>query len=358
MGRAAGFFDVEERVAGLSKKGDDLERLAAVVDFELFRPELEHAVPRADRSKGGRPPFDHVLMFKILILQTQNNLSDERTEFYRRDRLTWMRFLGLGLGDAVPDANTIWTFRETLTQAGAIERLFELFDRTLRAQGYLAMSGQLVDASIVAAPKQRNTRAEKQAIKQGRVPAAWQAKPAQLRQKDRAARWTVKTTKAKPREGESPMVNLAIPEFGYQNHISADRRHRLIRRWLVTDAAAHAGKRLADLLDAGNTAAGVWADTGYRPVKNEDLLHQRMLVSHIHRRKPAGRPMPVRTARANASKSAIRAHLEHVFAEQKHRMGRFVRTIGLARATIKIGLANLAYNMRRLLWLDRHPTLA
>jgi IS5 family transposase len=127
MRRPAGFFDVEERLAGLSKKGDDLEQLAAVVDFELFRPELERAVPRADRAKGGRPPFDHVLMFKVLILQTQNNLSDERTEFYLRDRLTWMRFLGLGLGDAVPDANTIWTFREALTKGGAIEQLFELF---------------------------------------------------------------------------------------------------------------------------------------------------------------------------------------------------------------------------------------
>jgi transposase, IS5 family len=358
MGRLAGFFDVEERLAGLSKKGDDLERLAAVVDFELFRPELERAVPRADRSKGGRPPFDHVVMFKVLILQTQNNLSDERTEFYLRDRLTWMRFLGLGLGDAVPDANTIWTFREALTKAGAIERLFALFDRELRAQGYLAMSGQLVDASIVAAPKQRNTQAEKQALREGRVPEGWQDKPAKLRQKDRDARWTVKTTKARPREGETPMVDLAIPAFGYQNHISADRRHRLIRRWLVTDAAAHAGARLADLLDPDNTASGVWADTAYRSKRNEGLLSQRMLVSHIHRKKPPGRPMPERSARANARKSAVRAHIEHVFAEHKARMGLFVRTIGLARATAKIGLANLVTNMRRLLWLQRQPAPA
>jgi IS5 family transposase len=357
MGRPAGFFDVEERLAGLSKKGDALERLAAVVDFELFRPELERAVPRADRAKGGRPPFDHVLMFKVLVLQTQNNLSDERTEFYLRDRLTWMRFLGLGLGDAVPDANTIWTFREALTKAGAIARLFELFDEGLRAAGYLAMSGQLVDATIVSVPKQRNTRAEKQAIKEGRIPADWQQQPAKLAQKDRDARWTVKTTKAKPRAGETPMVDLAIPEFGYQNHISADRRHRLIRRWRVTDAAAHAGAHLADLLDPDNTAAGVWADTGYRSRKNEALLRQRMLTSHIHRKKPTGRPMPARAARANAKKSAIRARIEHVFAEQKARMGLFVRTIGLARATTKIGLANLVYNMRRVLWLDRQPTL-
>jgi IS5 family transposase len=153
------------------------------------------------------------------------------------------------------------------------------------------------------------------------------------------------------------MVDLAIPEFGYQNHISADRRHRLIRRWLVTDAAAYAGARLADLLDDGNTAADVWADTGYRSRKNEALLRQRMLTSYIHRKTPRGRPMPPRTARANAKKSAIRARIEHVFAEQKARMGLFVRTIGLARATTKIGLANLVYNMRRLLWLDRQPTL-
>ncbi len=229
MVRQIGVFDVEDRLAGLSKKGDQLERLQAVVDFELFRPELERAVPRADRSKGGRPPFDHVLMFKVVILQTQNNLSDERTEFYLRDRLTWMRFLGLGPGDPVPDANTLWTFREALTRAGALDPLFSRFDQQLRAQGYLAMSGQLVDATIVSAPKQRNPDAEKQAIKEGRVPEGWQDKPAKLRQKDRDARWTVKATKAKPREGA--MVDLAMPAFGYQNHVSADRRHRLIRKW-------------------------------------------------------------------------------------------------------------------------------
>jgi hypothetical protein len=215
------------------------------------------------------------------------------------------------------------------------------------------MSGQLVDASIVAAPKQRNTKPEKQAIREGRVP---EDQPAKLRQKDRDARWTVKTTKAKPRAGETPIVDLAIPEFGYQDHISADRRHRLIRCWLVTDAAAYGGARLADLLDPGNTASDVWADTRYRSRTNEALLRQRMLASHIHRKKPTGRPMPARVAGANAQKSAIGAHIEHVFAEQKG-MGLFVRTIGLTRATTKIGLANLVDNMRRLLWLDRQPTL-
>src|SRR5215469_16256780 len=131
-----GFFDVEERLKELSAKGDSLERLSGVVNFELFRRDLEWAVPRSDGAKGGRPAFDHVLMFKTLVLQASHSLSDARTEYLIRDRLSFMRFLGLGLADTVPDANTIWTFRETLTRsriAGkpAIEFLFERFNAAL-----------------------------------------------------------------------------------------------------------------------------------------------------------------------------------------------------------------------------------
>src|SRR5580765_8344242 len=196
--RPPGFFDVDERLKALSAKGDDLERIKALVDFELFRPELERVVPRSDGSKGGRPAFDHVLMFKVLILQAMHGLSDERAEYLIKDRLSFMRFLGLGLADPIPDANTIWTFREALKRAGTVERLFVLFDDTLRAAGYLAMGGQIVDATIVAAPKQRNTEEEKAAIRDGGIPEAWKDKPAKLAQKDRDARWTLKTSKAKP----------------------------------------------------------------------------------------------------------------------------------------------------------------
>ena len=126
--------------------------IAALVDFAMFRAELERAVPRADGAKGGRPVFDHVLMFKILLLQAMHGLSDERCEYLIKDRLSFMRFLGLGLADPVPDANTIWAFREAQKRAGAVERLFAQFDATLRAAGYLAIGGQIVDATIVAAP--------------------------------------------------------------------------------------------------------------------------------------------------------------------------------------------------------------
>ena len=122
----AGFFDIEERLKELSAKGDTLERLNGLVEFELFRPDLERAVPRADRSRGGRPPFEHVLMFKVLILQASHSLSDERTEFLIKDRLSFMRFLGLGLADPVPDERTIWLtgrrcsrFRAPLDRAAA-----------------------------------------------------------------------------------------------------------------------------------------------------------------------------------------------------------------------------------------------
>ena len=231
----AGFFDVDERLRALSAKGDDLERLLAVVNFELFRPELARAVPRSDGSKGGRPPSDHVFMWKVLILQASHSLSDERTEFLIKDRLSFMRFLGLGLADPVPDANTIWTFREALTRARidgepAIQVLFRAYEAALKAAGFLAMGGQIIDASIIAAPKQRNTEGEKAAIKAGRIPEAWADKPAKLAQKDRDARWTVKWSKAKPAVDGSPRVDLAVPAFGYKNHICIDRRHGLIRR--------------------------------------------------------------------------------------------------------------------------------
>src|SRR5215207_6212708 len=162
--------------------------MAAVVEFEQFRPDLERAVPRSDGSKGGRPAFDHVLMFKELLLQAMHALSDERAEYLVKDRLSFMRFLGLGLADPVPDANTIWAFREALKRAGAVEALFARFDTTLREAGYLAMGGQIVDATIVTAPKQRNTEDEKAAIKAGRIPEGWAERPAKLAQKDRDAR--------------------------------------------------------------------------------------------------------------------------------------------------------------------------
>jgi IS5 family transposase len=355
MGKAPGLFDFDDRLRRLSDLGDQLEAYGRVVDFEAFRPELDGALAYSSGAHGGRPPYDPVMMLKVLVIQTANTLSDERTEFLINDRLSFMRFLGLGLGDRIPDARTIWLFRERLTKAGAIKALFERFDRMLREAGYIAMSGQIVDSSLVAAPKQRNTKEEKDEIKAGRIPKAWKDRPARLRQKDRDARWTVKFSRAKQREdGTVPPVDIAIPTFGYQNHISIDREHGLIRQWLASDAAAHEGARLRQgLLDRTNTSRRVWADSAYRSAANEVFMHRQGFVSLVHRRKPKNRPMPEATRRANNGKSSVRSRVEHVFGEQKSRMGLFIRTIGIARATTKIGLANIVYNMKRLMFLER-----
>jgi IS5 family transposase len=345
-----GFWDIDERYARLSAAGDPLEKLDAVVPWAVFRKPLARALKRSDGAKGGRPPYDAVLMFKILILQALYNLSDDQAEFMIQDRLSFMRFLGLGLSEKVPDAKTIWLFREHLAQARAVDNLFARFDKHLTRAGYLAMGGQIVDATIVAAPKQRNTDGEKADIKAGRIPEAWQDKPAKLRQKDRDARWTVKFSKAKPaEEGKPPKVDIAVPVFGYKNHASIDRRHGFIRGWSVTDAAAWDGAQLRDVVGR-NTGSKVWADTAYRSRKNETWLSKHGFVSDIHHKKPKGRPMSERIARANGRRSKVRSAIEHVFARQKGPMALFVRTIGIIRARAKIGMANLAYNLTRYVW--------
>jgi transposase, IS5 family len=348
-----GFFDVDERLAALSAAGDPLERLSSVVDFELFRPVLDAALVRSDRSRGGRPPYDAVAMFKMLVLQALYSLSDDAAEFQVRDRLSFMRFLGLGLSDRVPDAKTIWLFREQLVRAGAMEKLFERFDAALHGAGYLAMGGQIIDATVVAAPRQKLTDDEKAVVRGGGAPSGWSK--AKRRQKDLDARWTIKRGRSKRSEAsemQAAGVEIAVPVFGYKNHAGIDQRHGLIRRWTVTSAAAHDSRPFEGLLDPKNTASRVWADTAYRSARNEAAMAKRRLISMVHFRKPKGKPLPAHHAKANAARSTVRSAVEHVFAGQKHRMKLFVRTVGLARAKVKIGMANLAYNFTRLAWLE------
>lgn len=191
--------------------------------------------------------------------------------------------------------------------------------------------------------------------RKARVPKDWEAKPAKLRHKDRDARWTIKFTKAKENPGGAkPTLDIAIPAFGYQNHIAIDRKFGFIRGWQATDAATYEGARLREgRLDATNTAKTVFADTAYRSAANETFMAKHGFVSRIHRKKPKGRPMPEAMRRANNAKSKVRSRIEHVFAEQKARMALFVRTVGIARATTKIGMANLVYNIKRLIFQKR-----
>jgi transposase, IS5 family len=190
---------------------------------------------------------------------------------------------------------------------------------------------------------------------EGHISEGWKDKPAKLSHKDRHARWTPKFTKAKRQDdGTIPSTDLAIPFFDFKSHVSIDRKFRLIRRWKVTDATASDGAKLREgLLDRSNTASSVWADTAYRSKANEAFMEKQGFVSKVHRKKPHLRPMPRHIQKSNAGKSVIRSRVEHVFADQKSQMGLFIRTVGITRAAMRIGLANIVYDMRRFLFLER-----
>src|SRR5436305_6199900 len=250
-----GFFDAEKRLAALSAKGDPLEAIDRLVPWESFRADIEAGVLTPDEVKtrsAGRYPVDAIVLFRMLVLQALHNLSDEQAEYQVRDRFSFTRFLRLGIEDSIPDATTLWLFREKLAKAGVVEKLFERFEQHLAAQGYMARGGQMVDATIVPVPKQRNSRDENVTVRAGQRPAEWERKLAKLRQKDRDARWTKK-------HGQS--------FFGYKNHVNADARHKLIRRYQVTDAAVHDSQALDVLLSKGNTSTDVFADSAYRSVE-------------------------------------------------------------------------------------------
>lgn len=339
-------FSWHQRLDDLSKGGDPLEALKLHINFEVFRPFLTQYLKRdTPFSQGGRPPYDALLMFKILIVQNLYHLSDDQTEFQIKDRLSFMRFLELDWAHPVPDAKTIWVYRERLKDH--IQDLFKQFDTLLKERGYLAMSGQIVDASIIKAPRQRLTEEEKAQIKIGKQAKDIWLNAAKARQKDVDARWRVKQSKPK----KDHHVPLSVPEFGYKNHITIDRRYGFVRHFSVTSAAYYEGNELSSLL-AENTCARVWGDTAYASQENLAYLAKKGFISHLHKKKPKGKFLNTRCLRTNNLRSKIRALVEHVFAHQKHHRKLFIRTIGLNRAKWTIGLANLVYNFKRIIFYE------
>src|SRR5665811_2307939 len=243
-----GFFDENNCLRKLSKLGDQLEKLSRVIEWRMFESILNRVFAKEHRGMGGRPPYNYLLLFKILILQRLFNISDDQAEFQINDRMTFRRFLGLSLGDQVPDAKTIWLFRDTLVKAGVIEELFSCFSRQLEQMGVISHKGTIVDATFVEAPRQRNTRDENQEIKEGKTPEDWE-KPEnvhKLRQKDTDARWTKKNKER---------------HYGYKDHVKADAESKLITDYAVTDAAVHDSQALIELLDENDKV--LYADSAY-----------------------------------------------------------------------------------------------
>jgi IS5 family transposase len=332
-----GLFDWQTRFQQLDKGGDPLVKLNNMINWEQFRQKLQKLRDFDRKSNAGRKPFDVVLMFKVLIVQSLYNLSDDQTEFLIRDRLSFMRFLGLAISDTVPDSKTIWLFREQLNQEGLIKTLFEQFDEFLRQNGFAAQKGQIIDASIIAAPKQRNNRDENKQIKEGQIPADWSEN--KKRQKDTDARWTKKS---------------AQNHYGYKNHINVDVEHKLIRDYEITPASVHDSRIFEDILDENNSSRDVWADSAYGSVEKRDALNERGFRGHIQRKGYRYKKLTERQRRGNYLRAKIRCRVEHIFGVQAKRAGSLLlRTIGLIRARCKIGLRNLAYNIDRYCLLSQ-----
>lgn len=327
-----GFFDETDRLKELSKLGDPLEKLNQHILWENIRDILTEALKKEAQGPGGRPPYDYVLMFKILILQKLYNMADDKTEYLIKDRLSFQRFLGLQLCDTVPDAKTIWNFREELNKAKVLEKLFDEFVEQLEDQGIVTRSGSIVDATFVDVPRQRNTKDENKDIKEGKVPEEWEKTENinKMRQKDVDARWV---TKNKERH------------YGYKNHIKIDRKSKIITKYRVTSAEVHDSQELKNLIEKKKDRI-IYGDSAYAGAELQKCIPKK-IKNRIHQKSYRNRPLTKSQARNNTSKSRIRVRVEHVFARMNHFGGLLIRTIGRSRAEFQIGLLNLTYNIVR-----------
>lgn len=285
--------------------------------------------------------MDPVLMMKALILQKLYDLSDHALEYQIADRMSFQRFLKISSIKAIPNEKTIWLFREQAQEAGLIDKLFDHFVASLGAAGFIANTGKIVDASIVAAPRQRNTREENQKIKTGEEIADWQKNPNKRRQKDTDASWTKKHGKT---------------HYGYKDHVKVDSKSKLIEDYEVGTAKEHDSQVIDELTcktqDGGQS---LWADSAYRSEEIEQMLRTKGIQSKIHEKGRRGKPLNKKQKEQNTNKSRVRARVEHIFGYMHQKMGGLkVRTIGMKRAATQIGLANLTYNLCRAEYLLRH----
>jgi len=331
------FFALEHQLDKIYQLNDFLPKLHSLIDWEIFRPILRTVHEKERLSNAGRKPFDVVLMFKILVLKAMYNLSDEQTELQIRDRLSFRAFLGLGFtdGDIIPDAKTIWLFAERLKNLQLERTLFDRFNELLDASGFKVNSGYIVDGTFVEVPKQRNTKAENEQIKQGEIPAMFSSNPHVLAQKDTDARWAKKGNEN---------------YFGYKSHDLADEKYKFIRDYEVTLASVHDSVPYLDLIPAEPVYPDqeAFADSAYWGKERESALLNRGFLPMICERGCGKKVLTEAQRKLNKVKSSIRCRVEHIFGAMKMRMGNeILRSIGFGRARFWVGMRNLTYNMGR-----------
>ena len=334
----AGLFDYEFQLEKINKHQPPLQKLNKIIDWEMFRETIEEAFVKEDRkSNAGRKPYDKLLMFKILILQRYYNLSDEQTEFQIKDRLSFLDFLKLQIGDDVPDEKTIWLFKEQLKEKNLSKKLFELFTSKLISNGIVAKEGTIVDASFVNVPKQRNTRDENSDIKKGAIPLEFgkrdkNGNQPKLVQKDCDARWTKKN-------GQK--------EYGYKDHVASDQKTKLITNYEVTPASIHDSQVIKDLIDEDDNT--LYADSAYKSEETEQYLKSKNVKSKVIKRAYRNKPLTNTEHKENYKHSKTRVRVEHIFGTLTSQMNNALNltSIGIDRIKSIIGLVNLTYNLVR-----------
>ena len=287
-------FAGQRRESKLDRLGDPLVALDQHIDFAALAAEVDRVAPRPDSAQGGRPPYPTETMVRILVVKRLHNLSDEQVEFQLNDRLSFQRFCGLQHSATIPDRTTVWTF-ENRIGADAAKAVFKAVQVQLQKRGYIARCGQIIDATLVAAPRQHIGKDDKAALEKGEEPD-WT--PAQKRQRDTDASWTKK-------HGTS--------HFGYKLSASVDAKHKLIRKIETGTASEHDSQHFDAVLDAGNTGSKVYADRGYPSQAREAALKARGFTPMIQRKAQRNRALPERQKERNRRIATVRARVEHVF---------------------------------------------
>lgn len=333
-------FAADHHRQKIDRLGDPLAVIEQHIDFAALAVAVDRVAPRPISPQGGRPPFPTETMVRILVLKRLYNLSDEQMEYQLLDRMSYQRFCGLGHAVNIPDRTTIWVFENRIGDAGA-QALFDGVTAQLLKQGYIARSGQIVDATLVPAPKQHNNKADKEQLGQGAMPAHW--KPAKRRQKDLDASWTKKHDKS---------------YFGYKLSVNVDNKYKLIRRFVTDTASTHDRQHFDGVFDASNTGRVVYADRGYPSEARETQLKQHGYRNRIQRKGYANKPLSECQQRRNQRIAKVRARVEHVFAAIEQMGGKLIRTIGQARAKFAMTMMAASYNLKRLVYLRKAKIIA
>lgn len=290
---------------------DRLDRVLVSFDWES----IERLVRGLHASPTGRPSWAPLTMVKALLLQQWYGLSDPGLEEALSDRLSFRRFVGLGLDEGQPDHSVISRFRKALREAGLDAALFEEVERQLQARRLILKRGTLMDATVVSA-----------AVKKPPAPAGRGSDT------DPDADWTRKGGKS---------------WFGYKAHVGVDEGSGLIRSVITTPANVN-DTTPADALILGDEKA-VWADAAYHTHAREAALKARGVKARLMRRPNKHHPkLPPRLARYNRLIARRRAAVETTFATLKNRMRLTrIRYVGLAKAAAQVLLAAVAFNLRR-----------